>query len=106
MEHEIYHIRFTPLAFEDLDDIASRIADTLCNESAAERLFTEMEQSINRLRQFPHIGSVVEEPYLASKGYRKLIIENYLVFHLINEVEKEVIIMRILHGAREYRDFL
>ena len=106
MENENYRIRYTPLAYEDLDEIDSYITDTLCNESAAEQLLAEMERSINQLRQFPQIGSKVEDAYLAEKGYRKLVVENYLVFHLINEAAKEVIIMRILYGAREYHKLL
>ncbi len=65
-----------------------------------------MERAINHLRQFPQIGSMVDDAYLASKGYRKLVIENYLAFHLIHEAQKEVIIMRVLYGAREYRSLL
>lgn len=106
MESKIYRIRYTPLAFADLDEIDAYITDTLCNKTAAERLLTEMERSINQLQQFPQIGSVVDDAYLASKGYRKLVVENYLVFHLINEAQKEVIIMRILYGAREYHSLL
>lgn len=106
MESERYRIRYTPLSYEDLDEIDTYITETLCNEAAAERLLAEMEKSINQLRQFPQIGSRVEDAYLAAKGYRKLVVENYLIFHLINEDAKEVIIMRVLYGAREYHKLL
>ncbi|WP_394683466.1 type II toxin-antitoxin system RelE/ParE family toxin [Schaedlerella sp.] len=36
----------------------------------------------------------------------KITVQNYLVFYLIDHAEKALIIMRILHGAREYRDLL
>lgn len=106
MENERYRIRYTPLAFDDLDEIDSYITDTLCNGQAAVRLLNEIEKSVDQLRQFPQIGSVVEDAYLASKGYRKLIVENYLVFYLINEPQKEAVIMRVLYGAREYHNYL
>lgn len=106
METNHYHIQFTPLAFEDLDEIDSYITNTLSNEQAAERLIAEMEKSISQLRQFPRIGAEVEDAYLSAKGYRRLVVDNYLVFYLINEAQKAVIIMRILYGAREYHNLL
>lgn len=106
MEHESYRIRFTPLAFDDLNETDAYISETLCNEAAAQRLLKEMEESVNQLKQFPRIGSEVEDAYLASKGYRKLVVDNYLIFHLINEAQREVVIMRVIYGAREYRNLL
>ncbi|WP_425061443.1 hypothetical protein [Sporomusa carbonis] len=33
-------------------------------------------------------------------------VDNYLVFYLVNEAEEEVVIMRILYGASNYQDIL
>ena len=55
---------------------------------------------------FPYSGSFVLDDLLKSKGYHKLIIENYLVFYLVNEIEKQVVIMRILYGAQNYQNIL
>ena len=102
----LYHIQYTPLAAEDIDEIDAYISETLCNPDAAEKLLTKMEQQILRLQQFPHLGYLVEDPYLAAKGYRKLIVDNYLIFHLVDDTNQTIIIMRVLYGAREYRDLL
>jgi len=48
---------------------------------------------------------VLDEP-LKARGYRKLIVDNYLVFYLVEELDKEVVIMRILYGATNYQDIL
>ncbi len=106
MESKLYQIRYTPLAYQDLDEIDSYISETLHNPQAAEKLLNEMETSINRLKTHPLIGFEVDDSLLASKGYRKLIIRNYMAFYLPNPEKREVIIMRILYGAREYRDIL
>lgn len=106
MENELYKIRYTPLAYEDLDSIDSYISETLCNESAAERLLDKIEKAAGQLKQFPRMGSEVEDPYLSAKGYRKLVVDNYLLFHLIDDTQKEVIVMRVIYGAREYHDLL
>ena len=52
MENELYKIRYTPLAYEDLDSIDSYISETLCNESAAERLLDKIEKAAGQLKQF------------------------------------------------------
>lgn len=106
MKIENYHIQYTPLAFEDLDEIDRYITNTLCNEQAAEHLISVMEKVIGQLKQFPRIGSEVEDAYLSARGYRKLVVDNYLIFYLINDTQRAVVIMRILYGAREYHNLL
>lgn len=102
----LYRIQYTPLAAEDINEIDVYISETLCNPDAAEKLLTKMEQQIRRLQQYPHLGYIVDDPYLASRGYRKLIVDNYLVFHLVDDANEVIIIMRVLYGTREYRDLL
>lgn len=46
------------------------------------------------------------DEFLKSKGYRKLIIDNYIVFYLVDEGNKQVIIMRVLYGKQKYEDLL
>jgi toxin ParE1/3/4 len=48
---------------------------------------------------------VLDEP-LKKRGYRKLIVGNYMVFYLVNEQERQVIITRILYGAGDYQTIL
>ena len=106
MVSENYRVRYTPLAYEDLDEIDTYISSVLLNPPAALNLLGEIEESVNRLQQFPFIGSAAEDPYLASKGYRKLVVQNYLVFYLADQVQKEIVVMRVIYGAREYRSLL
>ncbi|MGI6712242.1 MAG: type II toxin-antitoxin system RelE/ParE family toxin [Bacillota bacterium] len=48
---------------------------------------------------------MLDEP-LKKRGYRKLIVGNYMVFYLVNEQERQVIITRILYGAGDYQTIL
>lgn len=93
MGNKLYRIRYTPLAFEDLDSIDDYISITLSNPQAALALMDEIERSASRLKLYPFIGLEVEDACLAAKGYRKLVVGNYLVFHLVNEVQRGVVIM-------------
>lgn len=106
MENEQFGIRYTPLAYEDLNEIDSYISETLGNPQAAMRLMEEIEKSVDQLERFPMIGSAVEDPFLESKGYRKLVVQNYLIFYLVDASRQLVVIMRVQYGAREYRNLL
>ena len=58
------------------------------------------------LKDFPFSCSFVRDNLLKDKGYRKLIVDNYIVFHLVSEAEKEVVVMRVLYGKQKYQDLI
>jgi addiction module RelE/StbE family toxin len=106
MSKNSYDLKFTPKASEDLEQIYSYISEKLFADTAANNLLEKIESSIKRLKDFPCSCSLVSDKLLNSKGYRKLIVENYIAFYLVNESKKQVVIMRILYGAQNYQDFL
>jgi addiction module RelE/StbE family toxin len=106
MSRRKYSLKFTPKASEDLEQIYSYITGTLLAKLAADNLLDRIESSIMRLKSFPYSGSFVLDEPLKNRGYRKLIIDNYIAFYLVNEQEKQVVIMRILYGAQNYQDLL
>ena len=58
------------------------------------------------LKTFPHSCPYVLDELLRKRGYRKLVVDHYIAFYLVNEKQNQVIIMRILYGARNYQTFL
>jgi addiction module RelE/StbE family toxin len=101
-----YSLKFTPKAEEDLDEIYNYISSKLLAKAAADNLMDNIEHTIMRLKEFPFSCSHVLDEPLGNRGYRKLIIENYIVLYLVNEFEKQVVIMRILYGASNYLNIL
>ena len=97
-----YEIKFTPVAVEDLDQLYEYIVNKLFAEVAANNLMEKIETGIMRLKQFPFSCSYVLDKALKTRGYRRFVVDNYIVFYLVNETEKQVVIMRILYGARDY----
>lgn len=91
MAGERYELKFTPKAEEDLA------------EKAATDLMDKFEASILRLKDYPYSCSFVVDEPLKSRGYRKLIVDNYIAFYLVDETEHQIIIMRILFGASNYQ---
>ncbi len=101
-----YRVKIVPKAEEDLDDIFYYIAIELNNTSAAEKIINKFSDQIIRLQVFPFSGSLLEDDLLKDKGYRKLIIDNYIVFYIVSEEDQQVVIMRVLYGRKKYQDFI
>ena len=101
-----YKLKFTPKAEEDLDEIYGYISTKLFAETAAESLMDKIENAFMRLEVYPFSCSFVFDEPLKSRGYRKLIIDNYITFYLVNKSEKQVIIMRVLYRASDYKNVL
>jgi toxin ParE1/3/4 len=93
-----YHIRLLRAAEDDLTEIVTYIAAD--RPQAAEALATKIEKAIELLSHNPYLGKVPQEGDLAGLGYRYLVVQNYLVFYIIEG--KTAYVHRILHGARDY----
>ena len=106
MSQNRYSIKFTSIAEVDLNGTYEYIYEELFDEAAANNLMEKIETDIMRLREYPFYCSYVSDKSLKARGYRRLIIDNYIVFYLVNEDEQQVIIMRILYGARNYENLL
>lgn len=70
-------------------------------------IFTEdAADDLDGIYLYPFSANLVLDEVLQEKGYRKLVIDNYLVFYLVDECEKSVILVRILYGAKNYEQLL
>ena len=87
-----------PIVVADLDDIFILVADN--SPQAAMALLDRIDASIAGLESFPEMGVLAKPPRLARKGYRVLIIDDFLVFYVV--LADVVEIRRILSGKRSY----
>lgn len=106
MEENNYSVHFTKLAMNDLDDIFCYISKDLFAENTATELLERIDSSIMQLREFPKLGNRLTDEYLRIKGYRRVIVDSYIIFYIVNDERKKVIIMRILYDKRKYEDLL
>jgi plasmid stabilization system protein ParE len=97
-----YTIRLLRLAEEDVAEILAYIAAE--RPSAAEALAAKIEKNLGHLARDPSIGRLPNDADLLGLGYRYLIVEDYLVFYTIEE--RNIIVHRIVHGARNYSNLL
>ena len=99
---ERYKIRIYPTAKKDLLDIIDYL-NTLSPDVAL-RYYDKLTAEITTLAEMPFRCPKPRDLALAAKGYRYLIVENYLVFYV---VEGDVVqIRRILYARRDYKALL
>lgn len=97
-----YRYKLTPSAIQDLDDIAAYITVQLCAEDSAVELLNEIEEAIISACGFPQAAPSVNDALLKDKGYRKLIVKNYIVLYIPDEEAHILNIMRIVYYAQDY----
>ena len=101
-----YKIVIEQTAENDLVGILSYISDTLHEPSIAMKIYGLIKKEILTLNRMPFRFEVVnEEPY-RSIGVRRIPVENYTAFYIVDENEKTVHIFRILYNRREWRYLL
>lgn len=101
-----YKIVIEETAENDLTGIFSYICDTLCEPDIALRIYIAVKQEILSLKNMPlRYAAVNEEPY-SSMGVRRIGVENYSVFYIVDQPEKTVHIFRVLYNRREWQSLL
>lgn len=94
----IYKIKIYPTAQQDFRDIITLSPDT------ALRYYDLLTEKIASLAQSPERCPHPRDLALTAKGYRYLIVQNYLVFYIVND--DTVQIHRILYNRRNYSALL
>lgn len=101
-----YSILIGRQAERDILEAVAYIQEILFQPESAKRIYKAIKTQINMLSEMPQRFAVIaEEPY-HSMGMRKVSAENYLIFYLVNEKEKTVSIVRVLHNRREWTNLL
>ena len=97
-----YQVRLLPVAEEDLDEIVTYVA--LDDLRAASKLADRIEVHLERLSSFPRLGRIPRDSDLREAGYRYVIIGDCLAFYAVEK--RTVVVHRILHGRRDYKELL
>ena len=102
----MYHIDITQPAENDIKEAVQYIAEQLLNPSAAGKLLDAAERAIFSLHDMPHRYALLKEDDLARLGLRFMPVKNYLVFYVIREEKKTVVIQRFLYCKRDWATIL
>ena len=102
----MYKVMRTDKAEDQLRDIIYYIADDSGGIDTALKYLDKIEESINRLKEFPNSGSIPRYSILKKQGYRVVIVEKHLIFYKVSEENKTVIVYAIVDGRREYQNLI
>lgn len=86
-------------ALNDID----RIADyhlIAVGPVSAEKITDKLLESIEKLSEYPLMGTEHSDPVLQKKGYRKLVCGEYICAYRL--IDDTVYIYRIVHGSTDY----
>jgi addiction module RelE/StbE family toxin len=101
-----YSVHISESAKQDTLDIVRYISAELNSPQAAIELLDKLDIGMKSLDTNPKRNAFVREERLAAKGYRALLIKNYIAFYKVDEKTKNVDIIRILYGRRDWSGLL
>ena len=99
---ENYKIKIFPRAKQDMEEVIAYL-NTLSPDVAL-KYYDLLVEEIAGLSQMPERCPRPKDLALAARGYRYLIVKNYLVFYVI--AGDTVQIRRILYARRNYKGLL
>lgn len=97
-----YRVDISEPAENDLRDIVRYISAQIGAPVTALKMMDTIEDAVGGLMDTPQKHPPVTDERLATMGYRKLPIKNYIVFFTIDETNKVVNVERILYARRDW----
>ncbi len=97
-------ITYSAAAIQDLEEIGDYIANTLKSAKAALNTVNRIQDTVDKLADFPFIGSLLSCVVKTESNYRFLVCGNYLVFYRAHM--DSVYISRVLYSRRDYMAML
>ena len=104
MKNNKYQLKIYPLARLDMEQIFNYIAVELCNPTAAIGQINDFEKAFDNICSFPESCPFINNEYVKDKSLRKLVVNNYIAFYRIRD--KEIQVVRVLYGMRNYETLL
>ena len=96
-----YEVMLTPNAKRDLQEIYRYIAVEMQAEQSANPQLTRLKESIPKLDEMPERFRVYDREPWRSRNLHIMPVDNYLVFYIPNNVNKTVVVLRIMCGRQD-----
>ena len=102
----MYSLEYLPVALKDMIEIARYISHELKNPTAADRLSEKMIKAADNLITSPYIYPAYIPIRPLEKEYRKLPVDNFVMFYWVDETVKTIIIARVIYSKRNHEELL
>ena len=97
-----YTVKMFPQAYRDIDKIYEQVLLVSNYADDAIALAENLEKAILSLEEQPYRGTERKYGFYAFKGYRQLIVENYIIIYEVLENEKVVAVVTVKYGKSEF----
>lgn len=97
---DIYEVKITKQAQEQIIEIIDYISYELFAPEAANSLLRKMQKSIMDLAEFPERNQLVDEEPWKTEGVRKIVVNNFLIYFWINNNAKKVQVIAVIYSKR------
>ena len=97
-----YKVKINPRAILELDNIYEYIANEKLALENAKGQTDRIKKAILNLDTFPQSHQERGEGRYAGKGYRQLLIDNYIIIFRIDETHKTVYVVTIQYQRRNF----
>ena len=91
-------VKYTASAYEDLDRITDYLIER--NPEAAWDTYVRLTEAAKRLREFPFMGPMMNDPDLRAYGYRRLIVDDYSMIYQV--FDGLIVIYHIFNHRQDY----
>lgn len=101
-----YNIIYSPQAFLDLSELYEYIRFTLQVPKTAEKQVSRIRKTIRSLNTMPMRHPLVEWEPWHSMVIRRVPIDNYTAFYLVDEDKCSVTVVRIFYAGRNIENII
>lgn len=102
----MYKLEYLPIALQDIVEIVNYISHTLKNQESASNLAESFIEKAESLLIFPYKNPVCQLIRPLKYEYRKILVENYIMFYRVDEEKKLVTIARVIYAKRDFSNLL
>lgn len=95
-----YKVKVNPRAIRELDHIYEYIANEKLDLENAKKQVERIKKAVLSLSNFPQSHQERNEGRYVGKGYRQLLIDNYIAIFRIDELHKTVYVVTIQYQGR------
>lgn len=96
----MYSLEYLPIARQDLMDIVWYISHEMGNPTAAKKLSGELIEAADKLTDFPYANTAYRPIRPLHQEYRRLLVQNYIIFYSVDEIQKLITVARVLYARR------
>lgn len=96
-----YEVRITRQALEQMKEIVHYISNDLMAPDAADDLLDKMKAEITKLSSFPKKHALLEEEPWRTKGIRKIVVKNFLIYYWVDDGNSRVQVTAVIYRRRD-----